>query len=271
MCSAHAKSLHDWLVAERSAGRRSWATAPRPGRSRCCARREVDRTLLPAVVDASPAKQGLRMPGTDIPVASPAGSPRAGRTRSCCSSRTCWLRSGRPSPRWRPRAAGGSMPRHLARLRRPAVGRGAGPGTARGSGRCCRWEARARRRSRRRHRRIGHQHLEQPLPPPRQAGQRSRTTWARSSASMRSSTSGSYAATLVSSIVIVAEHHPLTRRQAAQALVPRGRRQPGAHPIRVLDAVDVLEQAQPGGLGDVSGVALPSLNSAVMDQMSLAN
>jgi hypothetical protein len=32
----------------------------------------VDRTLLPAVVDASPAKQGLRMPGTDIPVVSPA-------------------------------------------------------------------------------------------------------------------------------------------------------------------------------------------------------
>jgi hypothetical protein len=27
---------------------------------------------LPAVIDASPAKQGLRMPGTDIPVAAPA-------------------------------------------------------------------------------------------------------------------------------------------------------------------------------------------------------
>ena len=33
---------------------------------------QVDRTLLPAVVDASPAKQGLRMPGTDIPVVGPA-------------------------------------------------------------------------------------------------------------------------------------------------------------------------------------------------------
>jgi hypothetical protein len=32
----------------------------------------VDRTLLPAVADASLAKQGLRMPGTDIPVVSPA-------------------------------------------------------------------------------------------------------------------------------------------------------------------------------------------------------
>jgi len=31
----------------------------------------VDRALLPAVVDASPAKQGLRIPGTDIPVVNP--------------------------------------------------------------------------------------------------------------------------------------------------------------------------------------------------------
>ena len=32
----------------------------------------MDRLLLPAVIDASPAKQGLRMPGSDIPVADPA-------------------------------------------------------------------------------------------------------------------------------------------------------------------------------------------------------
>jgi hypothetical protein len=31
----------------------------------------IDSSLLPAVVDASPAKQGLRMPGTDIPVIGP--------------------------------------------------------------------------------------------------------------------------------------------------------------------------------------------------------
>ena len=71
--AAHAKALHDWLAARtirRDAG--SSATAPRPGRSRCCARREWIAALLPAVIDASPAKQGLRMPGTDIPVAGPA-------------------------------------------------------------------------------------------------------------------------------------------------------------------------------------------------------
>jgi C-methyltransferase C-terminal domain len=32
----------------------------------------VDRSLLPAVADASPAQQGRRMPATDIPVIAPA-------------------------------------------------------------------------------------------------------------------------------------------------------------------------------------------------------
>jgi hypothetical protein len=31
----------------------------------------VDRSLLPAVADASPAKRGRRMPATDIPVVAP--------------------------------------------------------------------------------------------------------------------------------------------------------------------------------------------------------
>ncbi len=53
-------------------GGRCWDTAPPHERSRCLRRAGVDRTLLPAVADASPAKQGLRMPGTDIPVVSPA-------------------------------------------------------------------------------------------------------------------------------------------------------------------------------------------------------
>jgi hypothetical protein len=70
--SAHAKALHDWLTAERSAGRKvvGYGAASRAVALLCHAR--VDRELLPAVVDASPAKQGLRMPGTDIPVTEPA-------------------------------------------------------------------------------------------------------------------------------------------------------------------------------------------------------
>ena len=66
---AHARALHDWLVAERSAGSKvlGYGAASRAVALLCHA--HVDRALLPAVIDASPAKQGLRMPGTDIPVA----------------------------------------------------------------------------------------------------------------------------------------------------------------------------------------------------------
>jgi hypothetical protein len=67
----HAKALHDWLLAQRSAGR---AVVGYGAASRAVAllrQAEVDRALLPAVIDASPAKQGLRMPGTDIPVVAP--------------------------------------------------------------------------------------------------------------------------------------------------------------------------------------------------------
>lgn len=67
----HARNLHAWLVAERSAGRKvlGYGAASRAVALLCHA--HVDRLLLPAVIDASPAKQGLRMPGSDIPVAGP--------------------------------------------------------------------------------------------------------------------------------------------------------------------------------------------------------
>jgi hypothetical protein len=68
----HATTLHDWLAAERSAGETvlGYGAASRAVALLCQA--QVDRLLLPAVIDASPTKQGLRMPGTDIPVAAPA-------------------------------------------------------------------------------------------------------------------------------------------------------------------------------------------------------
>jgi hypothetical protein len=67
-----AEWLHKWLTEERSAGSTvlGYGAASRTVALLCQAR--LDRTLLPAVADASPAKQGLRMPGTDIPVVSPA-------------------------------------------------------------------------------------------------------------------------------------------------------------------------------------------------------
>ena len=68
---SRAKAIHDWLVSEHAAGR---TTVGYGAASRAVAllrRANVDATLLPVVMDASPAKQGLRMPGTGIPVASP--------------------------------------------------------------------------------------------------------------------------------------------------------------------------------------------------------
>jgi hypothetical protein len=68
---ARAAGLHDWLVAERSAGRTVLGYGAASRAVALLRRAGVDRALLPAVVDASPAKQGLRMPGTDIPVVDP--------------------------------------------------------------------------------------------------------------------------------------------------------------------------------------------------------
>ena len=68
---ATAAGLRDWLLAERAAGRSvvGYGAASRAVALLCDAK--IDSSLLPAIVDASPAKHGLRMPGTDIPVVGP--------------------------------------------------------------------------------------------------------------------------------------------------------------------------------------------------------
>jgi C-methyltransferase C-terminal domain/Putative zinc binding domain/Methyltransferase domain len=68
----HAKALHDWLLAERSAGSTVVGYGAASRAVALLRQAHVDRALLPAVIDASPAKQGLRMPGTDVPVIGPA-------------------------------------------------------------------------------------------------------------------------------------------------------------------------------------------------------
>lgn len=70
--SARAEGLRNWLEAMRASGKKvlGYSAASRAVALLCKA--EVGRDLLPAVADASPAKHGLRMPGTDIPVVSPA-------------------------------------------------------------------------------------------------------------------------------------------------------------------------------------------------------
>jgi C-methyltransferase C-terminal domain/Putative zinc binding domain len=68
----HAKRLHDWLVHQRSAGSTVIGYGAASRAVALLLQAQVDRTLLPAIVDASPAKQGLRMPGNDIPIVGPA-------------------------------------------------------------------------------------------------------------------------------------------------------------------------------------------------------
>ncbi len=70
--TAKAARLRDWLRAARAAGQSviGYGAASRAVALLCAA--QVDHDLLPAVADASPAKRGLRMPGTSVPVIGPA-------------------------------------------------------------------------------------------------------------------------------------------------------------------------------------------------------
>ncbi|BBG05577.1 MULTISPECIES: methyltransferase domain-containing protein [Pseudonocardia] len=65
-------ALRAWLVAERAAGRTVAAYGAASRAVPLVCRAGIRADLLLAVGDAAPAKQGRRMPGTDIPVVAPA-------------------------------------------------------------------------------------------------------------------------------------------------------------------------------------------------------
>jgi hypothetical protein len=67
----HAESLRNWLEAEAEAGRSVLAYGAASRAVALFSRAGIDSRLLPAVADASPAKQGRRMPGTNIRIVSP--------------------------------------------------------------------------------------------------------------------------------------------------------------------------------------------------------
>jgi hypothetical protein len=69
--ASRAEALHRWLIDQKAAGCTvlGYGAASRAVALLC--RAGVDRRLLPAVADASPAKHGHRMPATDIPVVAP--------------------------------------------------------------------------------------------------------------------------------------------------------------------------------------------------------
>ena len=69
---SRADALHRWLVDQKAAGSSVFGYGAASRAVALLCRAGVDRSLLPAVADASPAKHGRRMPATDIPVVAPA-------------------------------------------------------------------------------------------------------------------------------------------------------------------------------------------------------
>ncbi|AYF73753.1 transferase [Nocardia yunnanensis] len=67
-----ARALRDWLRSENDAGRTVYAYGAASRAVALLHLAGAHRGLLAGVADASPAKQGRRMPGTDIPIVSPA-------------------------------------------------------------------------------------------------------------------------------------------------------------------------------------------------------
>lgn len=67
----HAGELRQWLEHERRRGREVYAYGAASRAVALFSRARIGSHLLSAVADASPAKQGRRMPGTDIPIIPP--------------------------------------------------------------------------------------------------------------------------------------------------------------------------------------------------------
>ncbi|SPM30968.1 transferase [Mycobacterium terramassiliense] len=72
-CAAevHAAQLRDWLLAQAVDGRKVYGYGASSRVPALFSLAGVDRRLLQAVADASPAKQGRRIPGTDVAIISP--------------------------------------------------------------------------------------------------------------------------------------------------------------------------------------------------------
>ena len=67
----HIESLLSWLKEEKAAGRSVLAYGAASRAVAVFSRAGIDSELVAAVADASPVKQGRRMPGTDIPIVTP--------------------------------------------------------------------------------------------------------------------------------------------------------------------------------------------------------
>ena len=68
---SHAARLRDWLVAQADSGRTVYGYGASSRVAALFSIAGVDHRLISAVADASPAKQGRRIPGTDVAIISP--------------------------------------------------------------------------------------------------------------------------------------------------------------------------------------------------------
>lgn len=64
----HSRAVHDWLRLRRDAGADVVGYGAASRAVALLLHAGIDRGLLPGIVDASPAKEGRRMPDTDIPI-----------------------------------------------------------------------------------------------------------------------------------------------------------------------------------------------------------
>ena len=77
--SAHAsaRSLKAWLTDQKTSGQKIFGYGAASRAVALLAISGIDRTELSAIADAAPAKWGRRMPGTDVPIVSPADMVQA--------------------------------------------------------------------------------------------------------------------------------------------------------------------------------------------------
>jgi hypothetical protein len=257
---AKAVALHDWLAASAAAGR---AVLGYGAASRAVALLRtagVDGDLLRAVADASPAKRGLRMPGTTIPVISPAEltALRPDEVALFVSDLMAEVRASHPEieahgGRWVDADALGS--------RLGGFEEDTQPGKAAASGRT---DAAHREPEfvgdlRVRCRRVRHQHLHEALPAPGELGHGLAHPGRPFLGEQRLVDFRLMPGGAVERVLLVSEHQPLAGRQGPQALVPCRCREPGTDPVGMLDPVDVLDQPHPGRLEYVRGIALNKL------------
>jgi hypothetical protein len=109
------------------------------------------------------------------------------------------------------------------------------------------------------HGRVGHQHLEHPLPAQRQPGHGLANLLRALLQQQPFVDLRRFRGRALQHVFVLGQDHPLAVGQAAQALVPGRGSQPRADPVRFLDLVNVLQQPQPRHLGDIGGVALHQL------------